>query len=86
MFLFNAIREWLNRLTQQSLQARQQKRRRVLDNMSCESINVIEFNGRIHISYNGVPIVRVDDLKVKAPELLTQSREDWMAWKAKFNM
>lgn len=61
------------------------KRCHYLDNLSCESINVTEFNGRLHISYKGVPIVRVDDLKGKAPEILAQSREDYLAWKAKFN-
>lgn len=32
-----------------------------------------------------VPIVRVDDLKAKAPEILAQAREDYLAWRAKFN-
>lgn len=65
--------------------AKQQKRARRLDNLSCESINVTEFNGRLYIAYSGVPVVRMDDIKVKVPELLAQSREDFLAWKAKFN-
>lgn len=70
----------------QDYRARQaQKRAIMLDNLSCEDINVMEFNGRLYISHNGVPIVRVEDLKVKAPELLVQAREDYLAWKSKFN-
>lgn len=85
MKLFNAIRVWLKRVREQLHEAKRLKREHNLDNLSCENINVMEFNGRLYISYRGVPIVRVDDLKVKAPELLAQSREDYLAWKAKFN-
>ena len=58
---------------------------RYLVNLSCENINVTEFNGRLYISYKEVPIVRVDDLKGKAPDILAQAREDYLAWKEKFN-
>lgn len=85
MKILKSIRQFFKNLREQYHTARQQKRVQHLDNLSCESINVTEFNGRLYIAYNGVPIVRVDDLKVKAPELLAQSREDYLAWKAKFN-
>lgn len=62
-----------------------EKRTRKLDILSCETINVMEFNGRLYVAFDGVPIVRVDDLKVNTPELLAQSREDFLAWKAKFD-
>lgn len=80
-----AITQWFRKLREQYHEAQHQKRSRYLDNLSCDAINVIEFNGRLHIAYEGVPIVRVDDLKGKVPELLAQSREDYLAWKAKFN-
>lgn len=85
MKILQSIRQFFKRLRKQYHAARQQKRVQHLNNLSCESINVTEFNGRLYIAYNGVPIVRVDDLKVKAPELLAQAREDYLAWKAKFN-
>jgi hypothetical protein len=85
MNFLNAIREWLKKYRTQSQEAKQQQQVRDLENLSCENINVTEFNGRLYISYKGVPIVRVDDLKVKAPELLAQSRVDYLAWKEKFN-
>lgn len=85
MKILQSIRQAWKRLREQYHASRHQKRVQYLDNLSCESINATEFNGRLYISYKGVPIVRVDDLKGKAPEILAQSREDYLAWKDKFN-
>lgn len=81
-----AIHNWLKRINERSKAACQERRAKQLDNLSCKAINVIEFNGRLYISYSGVPVVRVDDLKVKVPEILAQAREDYLAWKEKFNV
>lgn len=85
MKILQSIRQVWKRFREQYHASKHQKHVQYLDNLSCESINVTEFNGRLHISYKGVPIVRVDDLKGKAPEILAQSREDYLAWKDKFN-
>lgn len=85
MKFFNAIRNWLKRIKERSQAARQERHTKQLEKISCESINVTEFNGCLYIAHNGVPIVRVDDLKVKAPDVLAQAREDYLAWRAKFN-
>ncbi|MCM1140775.1 MAG: hypothetical protein NC453_19570 [Muribaculum sp.] len=85
MKIFKAIHRWFRKLREDYHESRQQKRSHYLDNLSCESINVMEFDGRVYVSYKGVPVVRVEDLKVKTPELLAQSRADYLAWKAKFN-
>lgn len=84
MKLVISIRERLKHLQAQYYEARQIKRANMLENLSCENINVMEFNGRLYVSYKGVPIVRVEDLKVKATELLAQSRVDYLNWKEKF--
>jgi hypothetical protein len=85
MEFFHAIQEWVRKFFAQSQEARQQQQVKDLDNLSCENINVTEFNGRLYIAYKGIPIVRVENLNVEAPELLAQSRADYLAWKAKFN-
>lgn len=85
MKLFNAFRLWLKRIKEQAHEAKQKKREQYLAKTSWEDINVIEFNGRIYISYQDVPIVRVDNLKVEATELLAQAREDYVAWCNKFD-
>lgn len=85
MKFFNAICNWLKRIKERSQATCQERRTKQLENISCKSINVIEFNGRLYIAHDGVPIVRVDDLKAKAPDVLAQAREDYLAWRAKFN-
>jgi len=85
MKFINAISNWLKRINERSKAACQERRIKQLENISCKSINVTEFNGRVYISYEGVPIVRVDDLKTKVPDTLAQAREDYLAWMAKFN-
>lgn len=85
MNVLQTISQFFKDLCKKYSTAKNKKRANYLDNLSCESINVTEFNGRLYISFKGVPVVRVDDLKVKAPELLAQSREDFLAWRAKFN-
>lgn len=86
MEILQSIRQIWKRLHEQYCASRHQKRVQYLDNLSCENLNVTEFNGRLYISYNGIPVVRVDDLKGKAPDILAQSREDYLLWKDKFNM
>lgn len=85
MKFFNAICNWLKRIKERSQAACQKRRAKQLENISCKSINVIEFNGRLYIAHDGVPIVRVDGLKTKASDVLAQAREDYLAWRAKFN-
>lgn len=85
MKLFRTVLEWLARHRNMYHAARQQRREHNLDNMSRDTINVIEFNGRLYVAYRGVPVVRTDHLNSSVPELLTQSRQDYLAWKDKFN-
>ncbi len=85
MKIFNAILNWLKQVKEKSKAIKKERQAKELENLSCEQINVIEFNGRLYISYKGVPIVRVDELKAKAPEILAQSREDFLLWKQKFS-
>lgn len=85
MEFLNFIGRRFDSLKERRRNSKLEKRTRKLDILSCETINVMEFNGRLYVAFDGVPIVRVDDLKVKTPELLAQSREDFLAWKAKFD-
>lgn len=85
MKLLHFITQAFIRLREKSRNSKLQKRAKYLENLSCESINVMEFDGRLHISFNGAPVIRIDELKGKVPEILAQSREDFLAWKNKFN-
>lgn len=85
MKFIKAICNWLKSVKESSQAKCQERRTKRMENISCKSINVIEFNGRLYIAHDGVPIVRVEDLKAKAPEILAQAREDYLAWDMKFN-
>lgn len=85
MKFINAIFNRLKRIKENCQATRQARRLKQLENISCKNINVTEFNGRLYIAYDGVPIVRVEDLKYKAPKILAQAREDYLAWREKFN-
>ena len=85
MKLFQTIRDWLKNIVYQYNEQKKVKRRKTLNKLSCADINVIEFNGRLYIAYQGIPVVRTDDLKIKAPELLSQSRVDYLIWKEMFD-
>lgn len=89
----NAICNWLKGVKERSQAKCQERRTKKLENISCKSINIIEFNGHLYISHNGVPIVRVEDLRAKGPEVLSnmcealrQARKDYLAWREKFNV
>lgn len=85
MNLFTKLKDWLMSAISQLKAQKELKRQNSLKRLSCTDINVVEFNGRLYIAYQGVPVVRVDDLKVKAPELLSQAREDYLMWKELFD-
>lgn len=85
MSLFNNICQWFAQKRENCRKKHEAMREAYNEMNACENINVTEFDGRIYISYDGIPIVRVEDLKVKPTELLAQARVDYLAWKKKQN-
>ena len=83
MTLFNNLCQWVAK-KRESIRKKKESMRVSYNELTArENINVTEFDGRIYIAYDGIPIVRVDDLKVKPTELLAQARIDYLAWKEK---
>lgn len=85
MTLFNNIGQWFAKMRENYRQKKEQMRIAHNELSARENINVTEFDGRIYISYDGIPIVRVEDLKVKPTELLVQSRKDYLSWQESTN-
>lgn len=80
MKIFNTICQWFAE-KRENYHKKQEAKQRVYNELEArENINVTEFDGRIYISYDGIPIVRVEDLKVKPTELLVQARKDYLSW------
>ncbi len=83
MNLFNNICQWVAK-KRESIRKNDEAMRVAYNDLTArENINVTEFDGRIYISYDGIPIVRVEDLKIKPTEFLSQARTDYLAWKEK---
>lgn len=85
MTLFHNICQWFAK-KREDHRKKQETKRKVQNELTArEDINVTEFDGRIYISYDGIPIVRVEDLKVKPTELLVQARKDFLSWQESSN-
>lgn len=83
-FLSDIKNWWIN--VQKKEKARKEaQRHEYLQHRSCTRLQMMEFNGKEYISFDGVPVARLENLKNKAPEFLAQAREDFVAWSEKFN-
>ena len=65
---------------------RKHKKQEELERMSCQTINVIEFDGELWVSYNDVPIVQVGCLNEAVEKVIASSRKGYLAWKIKYNV
>lgn len=75
------ISEWWSKVTAQWAENRQRKLHNNLLRDSNEVIQLMEFEGIVHLSYNGVPIVRADNLSTDAVKVVKQSRQVWIDFK-----
>lgn len=80
-----AIKNWWSNVKKSSKARREAQKHEYLQHRSCIRLQMMEFNGKEYISFDGVPIARLENLKSKAPEFLAQAREDFVAWSEKFN-
>lgn len=83
-FLSN-IKSWWSRVQKNLMARKEAQRHKHLQHSSCKRLQMMEFDGREYISFDGVPVARLENLKSKAPEFLAQAREDFVAWSEKFN-
>ncbi len=83
--ILSAIRNWWSNVQKSAKARREAQRHEYLQHRSCIRLQMMEFNGKEYISFDGVPIARLENLKSKAPEFLAQAREDFVAWSERFN-
>ncbi len=84
MKLLGQIKQWWSDFVKDREEKQAVKKQKVLERMSCEVVNVMEFDGKLYVSYNGVPVVPVENLNVTIEKLLAQSRKSYLAWQIKF--
>lgn len=83
-FLSN-IKSWWSNVRSKENARKEAQRHEYLKHSSCIRLQMMEFNGKEYISFDGIPVARLENLKSKAPEFLAQAREDFVAWSEKFN-
>ena len=59
----------------------QNKRQARLDAEAREAVQVMEFNGELFVSMNGVPLLAVYDLNETLPEVVSHARQNYKDWK-----
>ena len=57
------------------------KRHARLDAEAREAVQVMEFNGELFVSMNGVPLLAVYDLNETLPEVVSHARQNYKDWK-----
>lgn len=57
------------------------KRQALLDAEAREAVQVMEFNGELFVSMNGVPLLAVYDLNETLPEVVSHARQNYKDWK-----
>ena len=80
----NIFQQFTNWLSNRNIN-KEAKREHELNCLSCDSINVMEYDGKLYISHNGVPIVNADCLSVGITDALVESRKGYLSWKNKFD-
>ncbi len=83
MKIIKSIKQWWLALKEARKAKLAEKEKVRLYKLSCTVINVMEFDGEMYISHDGVPIVNVNKLNIKIPELLQESRANYLVWKSK---
>ena len=53
----------------------------LLDAEAREAVQVMEFNGELFVSMNGVPLLAVCDLNETLPEVVSHARQNYKDWK-----
>lgn len=84
--LLTRIKCWWN-ARQERIKLRDEVAKRdYLEHSSFLRLQIMEFHGKEYISFDGVPVVRLETLKMKSPEFLAQARKDFIAWSEEFDM
>lgn len=76
--------DWLSAKKTAYREKKCRAKQEALEHIGYTAINVIEFNGKLYVSHNGVPVVPVTSLNTEVEKVVAASRKDFLAWKSKF--
>lgn len=52
-----------------------------LDAEARKAVQVMEFNGKLYVSVNGVPLFGIDEFRASIGEVITSGRNNYKDWK-----
>lgn len=79
------LMEWWSEHRIASKERKNRESKEITECMSCMAINVTEFNGKLYVSHDGIPIVPVENLNENVENVVADSRKSYLAWKEKFD-
>lgn len=78
---FETLRKKLQVWHERRAERIEAERQALLDAEARKVVQVMEFNGELYVSVNGVPLFGVGDIKGTLPEAVAKARQNYKDWK-----
>lgn len=82
MKILDEIKKRLQVWHEQRAASIEYKRQTQLDAEAREAVQVMEFNGRVYVSVNGIPMFDIDDVSGSMIDIVTKARQNYKDWKS----
>ena len=67
--ILSTIKNWWSNVQKSAKARREAQRHEYLRHRSCIRLQMMEFNGKQYISFDGIPVARLENLKSKSPRV-----------------
>nr|DAN47091.1 MAG TPA: hypothetical protein [Caudoviricetes sp.] len=81
MKILDEIKKRLQVWHEQRAASIEYKRQTQLDAETREAVQIMEFNGRVYVSVNGIPMFDIDDVSGSMIDIVTKARQNYKDWK-----
>lgn len=81
MKILDEIKKRLQVWHEQRAASIEYKRQTQLDAEAREAVQIMEFNGRVYVSVNGIPMFDIDDVSGSMIDIVTKARQNYKDWK-----
>lgn len=78
---FETLRKKLQVWHEQRAERIEAERQALLDAEARKVVQVMEFNGELYVSVNGVPLFGIDEFRVSVGKAITNGRNNYKDWK-----
>ena len=81
MKILDEIKKRLQVWHEQRAASIEYNRQTQLDAEAREAVQIMEFNGRVYVSVNGIPMFDIDDVSGSMIDIVTKARQNYKDWK-----